>query len=150
MFKLGELDVSIDYYNITLEDRIALTSTQLLTQEDIDVLLAQGVADASSFTGIRFFTNDFDTTTQGIDIVASYSTDLFGGDNTLFRFAANWNKTQVDRFNPEIIDPLVRVRQLEGNLPEIRFSLTVNHYQGPWRLLGRVQYYDDFLEFHGD
>ena len=147
---LGDLNLSIDYYNITLEDRIALTSVQILTQEDIDALLAQGVADASSFTGIRFFTNDFDTTTQGIDIVASYSTDLFGGDNTLFSFAANWNETKVNRFNPEIIDPLVRVGQLEKSLPEVRFSLTANHYKGPWRFLGRVQYYDDFLEFHGN
>ena len=114
---LGDLNLSIDYYNITLEDRIALTSVQILTQEDIDALLAQGVADASSFTGIRFFTNDFDTTTQGIDIVASYSTDLFGGDNTLFSFAANWNETKVNRFNPEIIDPLVRVGQLEKACP---------------------------------
>ena len=147
---LGDLNLSIDYYNITLEDRIALTSVQILTQEDIDALLAQGVADASSFTGIRFFTNDFDTTTQGIDIVASYSTDLFGGDDTLFSFAANWNETKVNRFNPEIIDPLVRVGQLEKSLPEVRFSLTANHYKGPWRFLGRVQYYDDFLEFHGN
>ena len=147
---LGDLNLSIDYYNITLEDRIALTSVQILTQEDIDALLAQGVADASSFTGIRFFTNDFDTTTQGIDIVASYSTDLFGGDNTLFSFAANWNETKVNRFNPEIIDPLVRVGQLEKSLPKVRFSLTANHYKGPWRFLSRVQYYDDFLEFHGN
>ena len=150
VFNLGELDLSVDYYNITLEDRIALTSVQILTREDIDALLAQGVADASSFTGIRFFTNDFDTTTQGIDIVASYSTDRFGGDNTLFSFAANWTETKVDRFNPEIIDPLVRVGQLEKSLPEVRFSMTANHYQGPWRFLGRVQYYDGFLEFHGN
>ncbi len=150
VFNLGEIEVSIDYYNIQVEDHIALTSTQLLTPDDIEKLLAQGVADASSFTGIRFFTNDFDTTTQGIDIVASYSTDLFGGDNTVFSFAANWNKNQVDRFNPDIIDPLVRVGQLEGNLPDVRFSFTANHYRAPWRFLGRVQYYDDFLEFHGD
>ena len=151
VFKIGALDVNIDYYNIQVEDHIALTSTQLLTQEDIDALLAQGVTDASSFTEIRFFTNDFDTTTQGIDIGASFSTkDLFGGDNTLFSFAANWNNTEVIKFNPEIINPLVRVGQLEGNLPEVRFSLTANHYKGPWRLLGRVQYYGEFLEFHGD
>ena len=150
VFKLGEVDLSIDYYNIKLEDRISLTSEQILTRSDIDSLLSQGHSDASSFTAVRFFTNDFDTTTQGLDIAASYSTDLFGGDNTILSFVANWNQTEVDRFNPDIIDPVVRVGQLEKNLPEVRFSLTANHYRGPWRFLGRVHYYDDFLEFHAN
>ena len=149
VFKLREIDLSIDYYNIKVEDRISLTSTLRLTQSDIDALLALGNSDASSFSGVRFFTNDFDTTTQGIDIMASYGTDLFGGDNTLFSFAGNWNKTEVTKFNPEIINE-VRVAQLEKNLPEVRFSLTANHFNGPWRLLGRLHYYDDFLEYHAD
>ena len=85
------------------------------------------------------------------NIGASFSTkDLFGGDNTLFSFAGNWNKTTVDRFNPDVIHPEVRVSQLEKKLPNIRFSLTANHYTGPWRLLGRVLYIDIFLEFHSN
>ena len=149
VFKLREIDLSVDYYNIKVEDRIALTSPQRLAQTDIDTLLAQGNPDASSFTSVRFFTNDFDTTTQGIDIVASHTMDLFGGD-TIFSFGANWNKTTVDRFNPDVIHPVVRVSQLEKNLPNIRFLLTANHYTGPWRFLGRVQYIDDFFEYHSN
>ena len=82
---------------------------------------------------MRFFTNDFDTTTQGIDIVATTSAELFGGD-TNFSFTYNWTDTEVDSFNPDIIGD-TRVRQLEDNLPNQRFALTANHVQGNpiWR-----------------
>ncbi|MEO1203350.1 MAG: TonB-dependent receptor, partial [Pseudomonadota bacterium] len=68
---VGPVDLTVDYFNIEVEDRIALTTTQTLTDEDIEDLISQGILDASSFTGVRFFTNDFDTTTQGIDLVAT-------------------------------------------------------------------------------
>ena len=145
VFDIGDLAVTIDYYNIKVKDRIAQTSDLNLTQEDIDALLAQGIADASSFSQVKFFTNDFDTTTQGIDVVATYPVKMLGGDTT-FTFAGNWNQTKVDAFNPDIIHP-EKVRQLEEGLPEFRFSLTADHRQGPWRFLSRLHYYDGFVEF---
>ena len=148
VFDIGDLSVTLDYYNISVEDRIALTSTQLLTADDITALLALGQADASSFTGVRFFTNDFDTTTSGVDLVATLPLELFSG-NTDLTFVANWNKTEVDSRNPNIISDN-RVNQLEGALPETRFSLTMNHVQGDWRWLGRVRYYGEFYVAQAD
>ena len=145
VFEIGGLAVTIDYYNIKVKDRIAQTSGLNLTKDDIDALLAQGVADASSFSQVRFFTNDFDTTTQGIDVVATYPAKMLGGDTT-FTFAGNWNQTKVDAFNPDIIHR-EKVRQLEEGLPEFRFSLTADHRRGPWRFLSRLHYYDAFVEF---
>ena len=43
---------------------------------------------------VAYFTNAFDTTTQGVDIVATYPMALAGG-NTLWTFAGNFNKTEV-------------------------------------------------------
>ena len=142
VFSLGKLDVTLDYYRIKMQDRIGLTNTLTLTGSDIAALLARGVVDASSFTGVRYFTNDFDTTTQGVDLVATYPLETFAG-STLFTFVGNWNTTKVDSRNPTIIDD-TRVRQLEDNLPEFRFSLTSDHTYGPWRLLTRLHFYDGF------
>ena len=142
VFSLGRLDVTLDYYRIKLQERIGLTKTLTLTESDIASLLARGVVDASSFTGVRYFTNDFDTTTQGVDLVATYPLETFAG-STLFTFVGNWNNTKVDSRNPTIIDD-TRVRQLEDNLPEFRFSLTSDHTYGPWRLLTRLHFYDGF------
>lgn len=145
---IGDIDITIDYFNIEVEDRIALTTTQVLSQDDISALLALGVNDATSFTGVRFFTNDFDTTTQGIDIVATMPLDLGDGDTKL-TFVYNWTDTSVDSFNPTIIGP-TRVRQLEDNLPETRYSVTGSHVAGMWRGFVRFNYFGEFYEAHLD
>ena len=148
VFDIGPLSVTLDYYNISVEDRIALTSTQALSPDDITALLALGQADASSFSGVRFFTNDFDTTTSGVDLVATLPLELFSGSSDL-TLVANWNQTEVDSRNPDIISDN-RVRQLEGALPETRFSVTFNHVQGDWRLLARARYYGEFYVAQAD
>ena len=144
VFSLGDLDVTVDYYRIKVQGRLALTSNLKLTQADIDTLLAQGISDARSFSGVNFFTNDFDTTTQGVDVVATYPLHTFAG-HTRLTFVGNWTDTQVDSFNPDIINSRRR-RQYEDALPEFRFSLTADHTWGPWRFLTRLHYYDGFFE----
>ena len=107
------LFVTADYYNIELTDRISTASGIALTDEDIAILLDQGISDASSFTEISFFTNDFDTTTEGLDVVANYSMDMFEGE-TKFSLAYNWTSTEVDRASDNI--SAERIRMLEDNL----------------------------------
>ena len=145
---IGAIDLTVDYFNIEVEDRIALTTTQILTPQDIADLIAQGITDASSFTGVRFFTNDFDTTTQGVDLVATTASEWFGGDQS-WSLTYNWTDTKVDRFNPDIIGD-TRVRQLEDNLPDHRASFVGTHNQGNFRLLGRVNYWGEYYEAHLD
>ena len=145
VISIANLDLTIDYFNIEIEDRIALTTTQVLTQADIDALLAIGQVDASSFVGVRFFTNDFNTSTQGVDVVATMPV----GDNAVLTFSGNWTDTKVDRANPDIVGP-TRVRQLEDNLPDIRFALMGNHDFGDFHGLWRVNHYGDYYEAHLD
>ena len=144
VFSLGALDVTLDYYRIKLQDRIALTSNLKLTEDDIQALLAAGVADARNFAGVNFYTNDFDTTTQGIDLVATYPLHTAAGA-TLLTFVGNWTDTQVDHADADIINARRR-RQYEDGLPEFRFTLSADHTWGPWRFLTRVHYYDAFFE----
>ena len=148
VFNVGDLAVTTDYYHIKVKDRFTLTSNLPLDNNDRQTLIAANVPDASSFTSVRFFTNDFDTTTQGIDVVATYPMEIFGGDTT-FTLAGNWNQTKVTKFNPAIINSK-RVTQLQENLPSFRSSLTADHLRGPWRFLTRLRYYDDFVEFHAN
>ena len=146
VFSLGDLAVTVDYYHIKVNDRIGQTKDFSLTDDDRSALVDAGFPDAQDFKAVKFYTNDFDTTTQGVDLVATYPMEMFGGDTT-FTLAGNWNQTQVDKFNPDIIDSK-QVTQLEENLPNFRFSLTADHLRGPWRFLSRLRYYDDFVEFH--
>ena len=146
VFNLGDLNVTVDYYRIKVQDRIGQGSPLRLTAEDIATLQQQGIADASSYSFVTFFTNDFDTTTQGVDVVATYPLET-GVGNTLLTLVGNWNDTEIDSFNPDIIN-INKQRMIEGSLPEFRFSLMADHTWGPWRFLTRLHYYDGFFEDH--
>ncbi|MHC6645740.1 TonB-dependent receptor plug domain-containing protein [Alteromonas sp. HB246098] len=141
------LFITADYYNIELTDRISTASGIELTDDDIAALLAQGINDASSFQEISFFTNDFDTTTEGVDVVANYAMEMMGGE-TKFSLAYNWTSTEVDRASENISD--FRIRMLEDNLPAVRYSATANHTNGDWRFLARLNYYGSIFEDHLD
>lgn len=148
VLELDSLFVTIDYYNIKMEDRITLSSTQPLSDAERQQLADAGVEGASSLSSLRFFTNDFDTTTQGVDLVANYNMELWGG-NTDFGLVYNWTDTQVDRFNPDNINN-TRVRQLEENLPDVRATVSMNHRRGDWRTTVRYNHYSGFYEAHLD
>ena len=144
----GSVDITVDYFRIELEDRIARSSERILSRENVATLLSQGVSDATSFTSVRFYTNEFDTTTQGVDIVANWSAEAFGGTSTV-RLAANWTDTSVERRDPAVINDK-RVVQIEENTPAKRLSLSWNHVQGPFEFLVRARWYDEFVEFSTD
>ena len=157
----NDLYVTLDYFNVRLRDRISTTSALPLTEQDINVLLAQGVSDASSFSSAKYFTNDFDTTTQGIDFVVNYHTILADID-TQFIFAYNWTDTQVDRVTlynrvsdkGEVFQEsnltAQRIHMIEDNLPGQRANFTVKQQYGNLHTLVRLNYFDAFYEDHLD
>lgn len=144
ILELGSFTFTADYYVIDVEDRIALSQSFELTQSEIDALVASGVTSAANLQGFRFFTNDFDTRTKGIDIVGTYNTSLFGGDSSL-SVVFNNNRTEVTQYNPDTLNA-TRIRNLEEGLPETRWGVTGIQSWGPWRLLARVSWYDGWYD----
>ena len=187
-FPLGDFEVTVDYFNIAVEDRIAISEQQDfrgllvaagmrngLTLADLQItadanrdgainaddgesskilnaLNAAGVLNASDFAGsedlatFAFFTNDFDTKTWGIDLVASTRFSLFGGDSTL-ALALNHTSTEVTRLGGLGV---TRLRQIEENLPKWKGNVSLRHYQGDWRGLLRVNFHGSYQEAHLD
>lgn len=145
---VGALFMTVDYFNIKLEDRITQTSPLELTQADIQDLLDQGILDASSFAAVRYFTNDFDTTTQGIDLVANYSPDWLDGAS--FALAYNWTETKVDSFNSANISA-AKVKSLQDALPHHKGTLTwTQELSAEFRSMLRMNYYGAYWENHLD
>lgn len=144
VFELGNFTLTADYYIIEVDDRIAVSQDFELTPEEVAALVASGVTSAANLQTFRFFTNDFDTETKGIDLVATYSAKLLGGDSSL-SLAFNNNQTEVTRFNPDTLNA-GRIRQLEEGLPETRWSLTGTQSWGPLRVLARVSQYDGWYD----
>lgn len=144
VFQFTTASITVDYFNIKLEDRIAVSQEFRLEQAEIDELLASGITSAANLQNFRFFTNDFDTTTSGIDIVATTSADMLGG-TTDYSLAFNYTRTEVDSFTPEIINE-IRIKELEEGLPQTRWNIAANHHNGKWRFLGRLNYFDEFFD----
>jgi iron complex outermembrane receptor protein len=142
-FSAGPVDVSIDFFKIDLQDRLNISNTFSLTPDDLATLSGQGI-DASDLATFSFFTNQFDTETQGIDIVANWSTDWAGGATT-WNVAFNTTETTVTRRNANLLSDN-RVRQIEDGVPETRWNFTANHQMDKVRLLARLSHYGDYYD----
>ena len=53
-----------------------------------------------SLENFRFFTNDFDTTTEGFDVVATYGLE-WGNSTTDLSLAFNNTTTEITDYNPD-------------------------------------------------
>ena len=144
VFHAGPLDVTVDYYNITIEDRISFTSRFDLDEADIAALLAVGVTDATSFASVRFFSNQQTVKASGIDVVATLPFDLAGGVSNL-TFTANWQEIELDEFNPDFTSDNRRL-QIERGRPDSRFTLSWTHMQGQWRMMARARHYGEYYD----
>ncbi len=156
---------TFDYYNIEVEDRVALganvdfldalnfadgnvnnytTVSAALTGLDADGTINRtdfiGLDDLSEF---RFFSNSFSTTTSGLDIVGNFGFELAGGDSTV-TVAANYNKTEVDDVGT--VNPIgaSRVQALEDLLPNWKANVSWTHLFGDFRTLVRLNYYGEW------
>ncbi len=143
---VGDLSVTVDYYRVAVRDRIARSNQIDLDQSDIAFAQSLGFTD---ILRVAYYANAFDTTTNGVDIVATYPMQFAGG-TTLWTFAGNYNRSEVTGINNREAVNAKRVIQLEKTLPWIRLTLTGDHRQGPWRFLGRLYMYNGFTEFTTD
>ena len=151
---------TLDYFNIRLSNRISTTSAIPLTEQDINVLIEKGRADAAQYNAAKYFTNDFDTQTQGVDLVLHYGFETGAWVNKIL-LAYNWTDTQVERvtlYPTRVNDKIVmapnltpqRIRMLEDNLPAHRGSVTLEQTRGDIHFTWRLNYYGAFYEDHLD
>ena len=140
---VGEIDITFDYFNIEVTDRLTLSKDFTLTAADITSLAAAGVSGADDIAVFRFFTNDFETKTSGYDLVLSTSTDWMGG-TTAWNLALNHTETEVTSRGEYIDDD--RERSIEEVSPDTRYNVSANHMMDGWRALARVSYFGDWYD----
>ena len=146
VYQDGDFFMTVDYYNIKVSDRLSQSDKINLTDADKDALRAIE-PNIDSFQQVSFFTNDFDTTTQGVDVVANYTADLFDGSST-FSLAYNWNDTEVTKFSD--ITGEFKVKRLEEDLPNHRGTFTWAQSWEDLSMFTRVNYYGQYQGVHVD
>jgi len=171
-FEIGAASFTVDYFNIEVDDRIAISDQQdfqgLLSQvavqngvaiapgaqtsQVLNSLGAAGVINTGDFIGsedlttFAFFANDFDTRTQGIDIVGNIPIDIGTGSSSI-GIAVNYTDTEVTR-RGNLGD--TRLLQLEENLPNLKGNVSFRHDQENWRILARANFHSSYVEAHLD
>lgn len=139
------VSVTVDYFNIKVEDRLAPTKDfqrgEDITEEQILQLVDEGITSAENLQEFRFFTNEFETSTQGLDIVITAPVP-----NGAVSLAYNYTTTEVTDYNPDVLDNQ-RIRLLEEGLPKHRGNVTLTqNVTDNFGILGRVNYYGPWYE----
>ncbi len=140
---LRALTVTVDGYSIYVKNRIGVTQNFTVTPADIiaqPALLSVGAGGA-----VNYFTNGFNTVTQGVDVVATYRTALVEPGDFNLTLAYNFNRSRLTRANPGILsnEQIVDIAHLA---PAHRIVMTGNWTHGRFSLLGRVNYYSSWVD----
>ena len=152
---LGAVTFTVDAFQIDIKDRIAITD---------GILAANFPAVAALFPGvreIRFFTNQIDTQTRGIDVVATYKLDV-GPGQLKFTLAGTHAETKVksQRATPSQLvvgasaanqaAPLLgltAIELIEVAQPQTKILFSTNFETGGLTLGARATYFGDVKAF---
>tara|TARA_B110000285_G_scaffold232815_1_gene304880 strand:- start:739 stop:3246 length:2508 start_codon:yes stop_codon:yes gene_type:complete len=144
---IGEVEVTADWFKIEVENRVALTSNADTTSAQRSAMAAAGVPNPELIGQVNYFTNDFNTDTQGLDIVATYGTELFGG-STDFSAAYNMTDTEVSSQGSATSDS--KVKRLEEGLPNHRATFTMAQSWENVNAFVRANYFGEYYAVHAD
>jgi len=144
VFRSGGFTGSIDYYRIDVDNRFAVSPNFTVTPALRAQLVAAGVPGADSLTTVSYFTNSFDTRTQGVDVVGAWKGDLLGGRAGVTA-AWNWNDTKVTRSKLTEVSALARTN-LEDGLPSNAANLTFDYAKDRYSGMVRVRYSGDWTD----
>ena len=152
----SRLTLTVDAFQIDIKDRIAITD---------GIITANFPAVAPLFPGvreIRFFTNQIDTRTRGIDVVATYRVPLGDDARLSFTLAGTHAATEVlrQRETPAALiagasaavraAPLIgltAIELIEVALPQTKILFSSSLDTGPWNLNARASYFGQVKAF---
>ena len=135
------LTFTVDAYSIKVTNR--LTITQNFTVTAANILAQPALAAVGPGGVINYFANAYDTTTQGIDAVASYRTEL-GGGRFNATLAYNYNRSQVDR-STAAVSP-AQIAGVSTLAPKHRANLSAGWELGAFSLNARANYYSSWQQ----
>jgi len=138
------LSLTVDYYNIKINDRITLTEN--LQGGDVVAILTAAQVNGTS---ARFFINGIDTKTQGLDIVGSYRLPDFGAGRMTLTAGYNLNDNKItDRrvfsgFTAQRLFARPETLRLINGQPANKFNVSLDWELGAFGLTARTNRYGE-------
>ncbi|GAA0692964.1 TonB-dependent receptor [Dyella marensis] len=157
---IDPLNLSIDVYQIKIDNRIVLSSNLATSSATVhNYLVANGVTDLN-YSGIAYFTNAVNTRTRGVDLVGSYLFD-FGNAGTLqATLSYNYNKNKVTdlKANPAALNALgLNLKRIDrrdqygllaDTTPRSKLILSGLYSVDRWSLSGALTRYGSFISYN--
>lgn len=150
VFRFGAFDLTIDTYQIDIEDQIVLS--ELINRSFSPQVAA--LLDPLGVQAARFFLNGVETTTKGVDVVGRYrlNTETYGDWD--FTVAANFNDVEVTKVptSSSVLNPVPplfarsRIETIQQGTPDTKVSGNADWSYGRWGLTARATYYGDVLQ----
>lgn len=153
--EFGDLSLTADMYRIDVDDRVYSVSTRDVSTnpssgsayDNYLALSGAGVAGAETIGGVFYFTNAFDTRTQGVDIVATLPVFWDNGSSTTFTASMNYNKSEF------VSDPSAFLNaedqyDFENFDPTWRGVVSARHSIGDFTLMARANLYGPYDNFN--
>jgi len=131
--KVDGLDVTFDFYQIDIDDRIVLTDNLTATRSaagapsgsnpGLGIAQILNNAGFTSISAARFFFNGIDTRTKGFDAIATYRTGLGDFGSLSLTGGYNWNDVNITgrRTNPGSLAQVPGI-DLFGRLESLRIE----------------------------
>lgn len=140
--------ITLDYYDITIDDRIALQNFTIGADE-LALLQAAGIPNADLLLNSNgnFFVNGFESNVSGIDLNV-HSTFEVGSGLLEVDFRHNWNEQEVESVKAGTIND-GRVFDLENQVPEHNSVLTFSYSQSAFSSLVRLNHYGEWKSTGG-
>ncbi|HNP36763.1 MAG TPA: TonB-dependent receptor [Woeseiaceae bacterium] len=126
---LENTSITLDYYQITIDDRLALQSNTIGPAEVV-VLTAAGVPNANLLLGsnANFFVNGFESEITGVDLAITSDFGVPGG-NLAVDFRHNYNQQDVSKVAPGTINAS-QIFDIRNQVPEHRSTLSFDYQTG--------------------
>lgn len=129
--------VTVDWYSIEVRHRIGISQQFNVTPADIARL--SDLAYVGAGGTVQYFTNGFNTKTNGVDVVGTYHLNVATG-RLGATLAYNYNKTDVTQYDPTVISP-ARIVDIQHYAPNHRANLTLDYALGPFAAVLHQNYY---------
>ena len=157
---IDPLNLSIDVYQITIDNRIVLSSNLATNSAAVhNYLVANGVTDLN-YSGIAYFTNAVNTRTRGVDLVGSYLFDLGQAGTLQATLSYNYNKNKVTdvKTNPAALNALgLNLKRIDrrdqygllaDTTPRSKLILSGLYSVDRWSVSGALTRYGSFVSYN--
>jgi iron complex outermembrane receptor protein len=154
------LNLSLDIYQITIDNRIVLSSNLATSSPAVQNYLAANGVTGLNYSGIAYFTNAVDTRTRGVDFVGSYLFDLGNAGSLQTTLSYNYNKNKVTdvKANPAVLNALgLNLKRIDrrdqfgllaDTTPRSKLILSGLYNVDRWSVSGTLTRYGKFTSYN--